>query len=78
MLSVLGGAAGTVLVVVDVPVTMQRRCCLANSRGASPESVDIPVVQQRRAQRSAMAVMAAMKGVGDFSHFSRSSGLSRS
>ena len=63
LLSVLGGAAGTVLVVVDVPVTMQRRCCLANSSVASPESVDIPVVQQRRAQRSAMAVMAAMKGV---------------
>ena len=35
LLSVLGGAAGTVLAFVDVPVTMQRRCCLANSRGAS-------------------------------------------
>ena len=106
--------------VVDVPVIMQRQV------GVSPtvkvpqihfivSSEEIPVVQQRRVQRSAvglpfMAVMAAMKGVfrpfqaifsqfalenldiiftcshmavgGGFSaaltHFSRSSGLSRS
>ena len=32
LLHVLGGAAGSALAVVDVPVTMQRRCCLAHLR----------------------------------------------
>ena len=65
---VLGGAAGSALAVVDVPVIMQRRCCLAHLKVPRIQFIapfeDISVVQQRRVRVQISTWVAGYGGHG--------------
>ena len=74
---VLGGAAGSALAVMVVPVIMQRRSVLRHWMclrfSSSPECADTPVRSE-----TGQLVLVAIGLFAVFQHFSRSSGFSRS